>query len=167
LLLFGVTKNYMDRQVWRPQNHVARSGLERDRISNLVSAFQAAYAIGMLRSDGWIAWGAGRLRDCWFSEPASMGHAIEFARQPGRAPRAGFWKRSLSRKHQGRGRLVSKEGASTRHGNFQPEPAPVLATPLVVPWITIHRAGAGRSDPGGLGIAVFSLLLTASRKKSR
>src|SRR6266403_780801 len=50
LLLFGVTKNYMDRQVLG----VLKTTLQHDfgwneiQYSNLVFAFQAAYAVGMV-----------------------------------------------------------------------------------------------------------------------
>jgi MFS transporter, ACS family, hexuronate transporter len=50
LLLFGVTKNYMDRQVLGVLKTTLQSELHWNEIdySNLVFAFQAAYAIGML-----------------------------------------------------------------------------------------------------------------------
>jgi MFS transporter, ACS family, hexuronate transporter len=50
LLLFGVTKNYMDRQVLGVLKTTLQSELHWNEIdySNLVFAFQAAYAVGML-----------------------------------------------------------------------------------------------------------------------
>src|SRR5271157_3115760 len=56
LLFFGVTKNYMDRQVLG----VLKTTLQHDMgwneidYSNLVFAFQAAYALGMLVVGRWI-----------------------------------------------------------------------------------------------------------------
>src|SRR5437868_6088559 len=56
LLLFGVTKNYMDRQVLG----VLKTTLQHDfswneiQYGNLVSAFQIAYAAGMLLVGGLI-----------------------------------------------------------------------------------------------------------------
>src|SRR6476469_9391614 len=55
LLLLGVTKNYMDRQVLG----VLKTTLQRDlgwneiQYANLVTAFQGAYAVGML-AVGWL-----------------------------------------------------------------------------------------------------------------
>src|SRR5271165_5643934 len=50
LLLFGTTKNYMDRQVLGILNKTLQHDLGWNEIdfSNLVIAFQAAYALGML-----------------------------------------------------------------------------------------------------------------------
>src|SRR6185437_10170594 len=50
LLLMGVTKNYMDRQVLGVLKTTLQHDLGWDEISysNLVFAFQAAYAVGML-----------------------------------------------------------------------------------------------------------------------
>src|SRR5215469_18234541 len=50
LLLFGVTKNYMDRQVLGLLKVTLQHSLGWNEIdySNLVTAFQAAYAVGML-----------------------------------------------------------------------------------------------------------------------
>src|SRR5207245_9827431 len=81
LLLFGVTKNYMDRQVLGVLKTTLQHNLGWNEIdySNLVFAFQAAYAVGMVV--------VGRLIDRWgtrmgyaaavvFWSVASMGHAI-------------------------------------------------------------------------------------------
>src|SRR5437879_8523684 len=50
LLLFGTTKNYMDRQVLGVLKTTLQHDLGWNEIdySNLVFAFQAAYAVGML-----------------------------------------------------------------------------------------------------------------------
>ena len=50
LLLFGVTKNYMDRQVLGVLKTTLQHDLGWNEIdySNLVFVFQAAYAVGML-----------------------------------------------------------------------------------------------------------------------
>src|ERR1700693_5961596 len=50
LLLFGTTKNYMDRNVLGVLNKTLQHDLGWSEIdySNLVIAFQAAYAVGML-----------------------------------------------------------------------------------------------------------------------
>src|SRR2546421_12547584 len=63
LLLFGTTKNYMDRQVLG----VLKTTLQHDfgwteiQYGNLVSAFQIAYAAGMLVAGGLIDWLGTRL----------------------------------------------------------------------------------------------------------
>src|ERR1700683_3653960 len=56
LLLFGVTKNYMDRQVLGVLKTTLQHDLGWNEIdySNLVFAFQAAYAVGLLVI-GWVA----------------------------------------------------------------------------------------------------------------
>src|SRR5437899_10679689 len=55
LLLFGTTKNYMDRQVLGVLKTTLQHDLGWNEIdySNLVFAFQAAYAAGML-GVGWL-----------------------------------------------------------------------------------------------------------------
>src|SRR5712691_1348587 len=81
LLLFGVTKNYMDRQVLGVLKTTLQHDLGWNEIdySNLVSAFQAAYAVGML-AVGWLVDRLGARAGyaiamaCW--SLASMGHAI-------------------------------------------------------------------------------------------
>src|SRR5438477_3827913 len=63
LLLFGTTKNYMDRQVLG----VLKTTLQHDfgwteiQYGNLVSSFQIAYAAGMLVAGGLIDWLGTRL----------------------------------------------------------------------------------------------------------
>src|SRR5437588_3666166 len=63
LLLFGTTKNYMDRQVLG----VLKTTLQHDfgwteiQYGNLVSSFQIAYAAGMLLAGGLIDWLGTRL----------------------------------------------------------------------------------------------------------
>src|SRR6204780_5697293 len=84
LLLFGVTKNYMDRQVLGVLKTTLQHDLGWNEIdySNLVFAFQAAYALGMIL--------VGRLIDrlgprigyavaMVFWSLAPMGHAIAFS----------------------------------------------------------------------------------------
>lgn len=58
LLLLGTTKNYMDRNVLGVLNVTLQHELGWSQIdySRLVNAFQAAYAVGMLVSGGFIDW---------------------------------------------------------------------------------------------------------------
>src|SRR6202453_1335730 len=81
LLLFGVTKNYMDRQVLG----VLKVTLQHDfgwseiDYSNLVFAFQAAYAVGMVavgRLIDRVGTRLGYALAMVFWSLASMGHAI-------------------------------------------------------------------------------------------
>src|SRR6202035_3111402 len=81
LLLFGVTKNYMDRQVLGVLKTVLQHDLHWNEIdySNLVFAFQAAYAVGMIvvgRLIDRVGTRIGYALAMVFWSLASMGHAI-------------------------------------------------------------------------------------------
>jgi MFS transporter, ACS family, hexuronate transporter len=81
LLLLGTTKNYMDRNVLGVLNVTLQHELGWSQIdySRLVNAFQAAYAIGMLVSGGFIDWlgtRAGYALAMAFWSVASMGTAL-------------------------------------------------------------------------------------------
>src|SRR6202035_5260355 len=80
LLLFGTTKNYMDRQVLGVLKTTLQHDLGWNEIdySNLVFAFQAAYAVGMLAVGGLIDRLGTRLGFALamiFWSVASIGHA--------------------------------------------------------------------------------------------
>src|ERR1700730_16844572 len=84
LLFFGVTKNYMDRQVLG----VLKGTLQRDLgwndidYGNLVFAFQAAYAMGIIfvgRLIDRLGTRMGYAVAMVFWSLASMGHAIAFS----------------------------------------------------------------------------------------
>src|SRR5271157_4886700 len=81
LLLFGVTKNYMDRQVLGVLKTTLQHDLGWNEIdySNLVFAFQTAYAIGMIvvgRIIDRLGTRLGFALAMVFWSLASMGHAI-------------------------------------------------------------------------------------------
>src|SRR5438067_7051594 len=81
LLLFGTTKNYMDRQVLGVLKTTLQHDLGWNEIdySNLVFAFQAAYAVGMVVVGGLIDRLGTRLGFALamiFWSVASMGHAV-------------------------------------------------------------------------------------------
>src|ERR1700690_3313584 len=81
LLLFGTTKNYMDRQVLGVLKTTLQHDLGWNEIdySNLVFAFQAAYAVGMLltgRLGDRLGTGLGYALCMIFWSLASMAHAI-------------------------------------------------------------------------------------------
>jgi len=147
LLFFGVTKNYMDRQVLG----VLKGPLQREfgwneiDYGNLVFAFQAAYALGMIF--------VGRLIDRFgtrigyamamvFWSLASMGHAIAFSLPSFVAARAalgfgeaGVFPASIKcvaewfpRKE--RALATGIFNAGTNIG--------AIVTPLIVPWIVVH-----------------------------
>jgi ACS family hexuronate transporter-like MFS transporter len=147
LLFFGVTKNYMDRQVLG----VLKGPLQHDfgwneiDYGNLVFAFQAAYALGMIF--------VGRLIDRFgtrmgyamamvFWSLASMGHAIAFSLPSFVAARAalgfgeaGVFPASIKcvaewfpRKE--RALATGIFNAGTNIG--------AIVTPLIVPWIAVH-----------------------------
>jgi ACS family hexuronate transporter-like MFS transporter len=147
LLLFGTTKNYMDRQVMG----VLKTTLQHDRgwseidYGNLVFAFQTFYAIGMLF--------VGRLVDrigtrkaysiaMVFWSLASMGHAI--ARS--------FTSFLVARSALGLGESALFPASLKAVAEWFPKKERAFATgifnagtnigaiitPLIVPWITIH-----------------------------
>src|SRR5580692_11189083 len=147
LLFFGVTKNYMDRQVLG----VLKGPLQREfgwneiDYGNLVFAFQAAYEMGMIF--------VGRLIDRFctrmgfalamvFWSLASMGHAIAFSLPSFVAARAalgfgeaGVFPASIKcvaewfpRKE--RALATGIFNAGTNIG--------AIVTPLIVPWIAVH-----------------------------
>lgn len=147
LLFLGVTKNYMDRQVLGvlkgPLQH--EFGWNDIDYGNLVFAFQASYALGMIF--------VGRLIDRFgtrmgyavamvFWSLASMGHAIAFSLPSFVAARAalgfgeaGVFPASIKcvaewfpRKE--RALATGIFNAGTNIG--------AIVTPLIVPWIAVH-----------------------------
>jgi ACS family hexuronate transporter-like MFS transporter len=147
LLLFGVTKNYMDRQVLGVLKTTLQHDLGWNEIdySNLVFAFQAAYAVGMVL--------VGRLMDrlgtrlgyalaMVFWSLASMGHAIGssftsflIARSSLGFGEAGVFPASIKTVAE----WFPKKERALATGIFNAGTnAGAIVTPLVVPWITIH-----------------------------
>jgi len=147
LLLFGVTKNYMDRQVLGLLKVTLQHSLGWNEIdySNLVTAFQAAYAVGMLI--------AGRLVDrlgtrlgyalaMVFWSVASMAHAFAtsflgflIARFALGIGEAGVFPASIKTvaewfPRKERALATGIFNAGTNIG--------VIASMLTVPWITLH-----------------------------
>jgi MFS transporter, ACS family, hexuronate transporter len=147
LLFFGVTKNYMDRQVLGvlkgPLQH--EFGWNEIDYGNLVFAFQAAYAAGMIF--------VGRLIDRFgtrigyavavvFWSLASMGHAIAFSLSSFIVARAalgfgesGVFPASIKcvsewfpRKERALATGIFNAGSNVG----------AIVTPLTVPWIAVH-----------------------------
>ena len=147
LLLFGVTKNYMDRQVLG----VLKTTLQRDlgwneiEYSNLVFAFQAAYAAGMV-AVGWLVdrlgARAGYAIAMVFWSAASMGHAIgsSFGSFVVARSALGFWEAGVfPASIKAVADWFPKEERALATGIFNAgTSAGAMITPLVVPWITIH-----------------------------
>src|SRR5580700_9489688 len=147
LLFFGVTKNYMDRQVLG----VLKGPLQREfgwneiDYGNLVFAFQSAYALGMIfvgrlidRLGTRIGYAVAMVFWCL----ASMGHAIAFSLPSFAAARAalGFGEagvfpasiKCVAEWFPNKERALSTGifNAGTNIG--------AIVTPLVVPWIAVH-----------------------------
>jgi hypothetical protein len=113
LLLFGVTKNYMDRQVLGILKTTLQHDLGWNEIDygNLVFAFQAAYAVGMVV--------VGRLVDRLGTR---LGYALAMVFWSLAAMAHAFGLRGIgrfSRQHQDRCRMVPQKGAGAGNRNFQ------------------------------------------------
>ena len=147
LLLFGTTKNYMDRQVLGVLKTTLQHDLGWNEIDygNLVFAFQAAYAVGMVA--------VGRLVDrlgtrlgyalaMVFWSLASMGHALGssftsfiVARSALGFGEAGVFPASIKTVAE----WFPKKERALATGIFNAGTnIGAIITPLVVPWITIH-----------------------------
>ncbi|HTC47387.1 MAG TPA: MFS transporter [Candidatus Aquilonibacter sp.] len=147
LLLFGVTKNYMDRQVLG----VLKTTLQHDfgwneiDYSNLVFAFQAAYAAGMVvvgRLVDRLGTRLGYALAMIFWSVASMGHAAA----------GSFFSFVVARSALGFGESGVFPASIKTVAEWFPQKERALATgifnagsnvgailtPLIVPWITIH-----------------------------
>ena len=174
LLLFGVTKNYMDRQVLGVLKTTLQQELGWNEIdySNLVFAFQAAYALGMLA--------VGRLVDrlgartgyavaMVFWSLASIGHAIATSLGSFIVARSalGFWEAGVfPASIKAVADWFPKKERALATGIFNAgTSAGAMATPLIVPWITIHWGWRWAFvSIGALGIAWLALWLLLYRK---
>jgi MFS transporter, ACS family, hexuronate transporter len=171
LLLFGITKNYMDRQVLGVLKTTLQHDLGWNEIeySNLVSAFQAAYAVGML-AVGWlvdrVGARAGYAIAMVFWSLASMGHAIGSSLGSFIVARSalGFWEAGVfPASIKAVADWFPKQERALATGIFNAgTSAGAMATPLIVPWITLHWGWRWAFlATGGLGMIwlVFWLLL--------
>jgi len=147
LLLFGTTKNYMDRQVLGVLKSTLQHDLGWNEIdySNLVFAFQAAYATGMI-CVGWlidrVGTRLGYAMAMAFWSLASMAHAVGssftsfvIARSALGFGEAGVFPASIKTvaewfPRKERAFATGIFNAGTNLG--------AIITPLVVPWITVH-----------------------------
>jgi MFS transporter, ACS family, hexuronate transporter len=147
LLLFGVTKNYMDRQVLGVlkttlQHEMGWSELD---YSNLVFAFQFAYAAGMLfvgRLVDRLGTRLGYALAMVFWSLASMAHALAssltgfmLARSALGFGEAGVFPASIKCVAE----WFPKKERALATGIFNAGTnAGAIVTPLLVPWITVH-----------------------------
>ena len=147
LLLFGVTKNYMDRQVLGVLKTTLQHDLGWNEIdySNLVFAFQAAYAVGLLlmgRLVDRLGTRLGYALSMVFWSLASMAHAaggslmsFVIARSALGLGESGVFPASLKTiaewfPRKERALATGIFNAGTNIG--------AILTPLIVPWITVH-----------------------------
>jgi len=174
LLLFGVTKNYMDRQVLGVLKTTLQHDLGWNEIDygNLVFAFQAAYALGMLVVGRLVdrlgvRWGYALTMIFW--SLASMAHAAgtSFASFVGARAALGFGEAGVfpasikavaewfPRKE--RALAIGIFNGGTNFG--------AIITPLIVPWITIHWGWRWAFlITGGLGFLWLILWLSIYRR---
>jgi ACS family hexuronate transporter-like MFS transporter len=147
LLLFGVTKNYMDRQVLGVLKGTLQHDLGWNEIdySNLVFFFQAAYAIGIVLMGRLVDRLGSRLGyalSMIFWSLASMAHAgcnsfasFAIARSALGFGESGVFPASIKTVAEW---FPQKERAlATGIFNAGANVGAIL-TPLIVPWITIH-----------------------------
>jgi MFS transporter, ACS family, hexuronate transporter len=147
LLLFGVTKNYMDRQVLGVLKTTLQSDFHWNEIdySNLVFAFQAAYAVGMLlvgRLVDRLGTRFGYAATMIFWSVASMAHAaagslLSFivVRSALGLGEAGVFPASIKTVAE----WFPKKERALATGIFNAgSNVGAILTPLTVPWIAIH-----------------------------
>jgi MFS transporter, ACS family, aldohexuronate transporter len=147
LLLFGVTKNYMDRQVLGVLKTTLQHDLGWNEIdySNLVFVFQAAYAVGMVlmgRLVDRLGTRLGYALAMVFWSLASMAHAagssfgsFVLARSALGFGEAGVFPASIKAVAE----WFPKKERALATGIFNAGTnIGAIITPLVVPWITIH-----------------------------
>lgn len=147
LLLFGTTKNYMDRQVLGVLKTTLQHDLGWSEIDygNLVFAFQAAYAVGMVvvgRLIDRIGTRVGYALAMVFWSLASMGHALGrsltsfmVARSALGLGESGVFPASIKTVAE----WFPKKERALATGIFNAGTnVGAIVTPLVVPWITIQ-----------------------------
>jgi len=174
LLLLGTTKNYMDRQVLGVLKTTLQHqfGWSEIDYSNLVFAFQAAYAAGLLilgRLVDWLGVRLGYALTMVFWSLASMGHAagqslggFMIARSALGFGEAGVFPASIKAVSE----WFPKRERSLAIGIFNAGTnVGAIVTPLVVPWITIHWGWRWAFLlTGGVGFIWLILWLAVYRK---
>ena len=168
LLLLGVTKNYMDRQVLGILKTTLQHDLGWNDIdySNLVFAFQAAYALGLVvvgRLIDYLGTRVGYALSMAFWSLAAMGHAVASSFTGFLAARsglgfgeAGVFPASIKAVAE----WFPKKERSLAIGIFNAgSNLGAIVTPLIVPWITIHwgwrAAFLGIGASGSIWLALW------------
>jgi len=174
ILFLGISKNYMDRQVLGVLKTTLQHDLHWNEIdySNLVFAFQAAYAIGLLAVGHWMDRVGARLGYAGavaFWSLASMAHALCYSLN-------GF---ILARSALGLGESGAFPASIKAVTEWFPQKERALATgifnagsnvgailtPLIVPWITFHFGWrTAFLITGALGFLWLLLWLAVYRK---
>lgn len=174
VLFFGISKNYVDRQVLGVLKVTLQHDLGWNEIdySNLVFVFQAAYALGMLITGRFIdrvgtRVGYGVAMVFW--SVASMAHALcssllsfEIARGALGVGESGAFPASIKTvtewfPQKERALATGIFNAGTNVG--------AIITPLVVPWITIHLGWRWAFlITGGVGFVWFLIWMAVYRK---
>jgi len=174
ILFLGVTKNYMDRQLLGVLKTTLQHDLGWNEIDygNLVSAFQVAYAFGLVVVGRWIdrvgsRWGYAAAMVFW--SIASMAHAAG----------SSLWSFFAARSALGFGESGVFPASMKAVAEWFPRKERALATgifnagtsvgaivtPLLVPWITIHYGWrAAFVFTGALGFAWVLLWLGVYQK---
>jgi ACS family hexuronate transporter-like MFS transporter len=174
LLFFGVTKNYMDRQVLGVLKGTLQHDLGWNDIDygNLVFAFQAAYALGMIfvgRLIDRLGTRIGYAVAMVFWSLASMGHALAnslagfmIARCALGFGEAGVFPASIKCVAE----WFPKKERALATGIFNAGTnIGAIITPLVVPWIVVHWGWRWAFiGTGSLGFAWLILWLLLYRK---
>jgi MFS transporter, ACS family, hexuronate transporter len=174
LLFFGVTKNYMDRQVLGVLKGTLQHDLGWNDIDygNLVFAFQAAYAMGMIfvgRLIDRLGTRIGYAVAMVFWSLASMGHALAnslfgfmMARCALGFGEAGVFPASIKCVAE----WFPKKERALATGIFNAGTnIGAIITPLVVPWIVVHWGWRWAFiGTGALGFAWLILWLLLYRK---
>jgi ACS family hexuronate transporter-like MFS transporter len=174
LLFFGVTKNYMDRQVLGVLKGTLQHDLGWNDIDygNLVFAFQAAYALGMIfvgRLIDRLGTRIGYAVAMVFWSLASMGHALAnslfgfmIARCALGFGEAGVFPASIKCVAE----WFPKKERALATGIFNAGTnIGAIITPLVVPWIVLHWGWRWAFIcTGSLGFAWLLLWLLLYRK---
>lgn len=147
LLFFGITKNYMDRQVLGVLKTTLQHDLGWNEIdySNVVFAFQAAYAAGMVVV-GWfvdrVGVRIGYAIAMVFWSLASAGHAIATSLTSFLVARSGlgFWEGGVfPASLKAAANWFPKKERALATGIFNAGTSiGAMITPLLVPWITLH-----------------------------
>jgi ACS family hexuronate transporter-like MFS transporter len=174
LLFLGITKNYMDRQVLGVLKGTLQHDLNWNDIDygNLVFAFQAAYAVGMIsmgRLIDRLGTRAGYTVAMMFWSLASMGHALAnsltgfiVARCALGFGEAGVFPASL----KGITEWFPKKERALATGIFNAGTSVgAIVTPLIVPWITLRFGWRWAFVfTGALGFAWLRMWLVFYRK---